>query len=129
MNRNFRDKELHKVALNEYVNISSDIDKSMLYILIILFILNSVIANFGGLNSVLLILFGISNISIMFTVVKMIKLFKLNKDYFGFIIENNENEIIELEKKLHNLDNRIVYYFNFSAIVSTVFILFNILIV
>ena len=39
MNRNFRDKELHKVALNGYVNTSSDIDKSMFYVLIILFVL------------------------------------------------------------------------------------------
>lgn len=31
MNRNFRDKELHKVALNGYINTSSDINKSMLY--------------------------------------------------------------------------------------------------
>lgn len=129
MNRNFRDKELHKVALNGYINTSSDIDKSMFYVLIILFVLNSVIANFGGLNSVLLILFGISNISIMFTIIKMIKTFTLNKKYFGFIIENNENEILGLEEKLDSLDKSMVYYFNFCVIVSTISILFNILIV
>ena len=129
MNRNFRDKELHKVALNGYVNTSSDIDKSMFYVLIILFVLNSVIANFGGLNSVLLILFGISNVSIMVTIIKMIKTFTLNKKYFGFIIENNENEILKLEKELNSIDKGMVYYFNFCVIVSTISILFNILIV
>ena len=129
MDRNFRDKELHKVALNGYVNTSSDIDKSMLYVLIMLFVLNSVIANFGGLNNVLLILFGISNISIMVAVIRIIKVFKLNKKYFGFIIENNENEIIKLEKELNSIDKGMVYCFNFCVIVSTIFILFNILIV
>ena len=129
MDRNFRDKELHKVALNGYVNTSSDIDKSMLYVLIMLFVLNSVIANFGGSNNVLLILFGISNISIMVAVIRIIKVFKLNKKYFGFIIENNENEIIKLEKELNSIDKGMVYCFNFCVIVSTIFILFNILIV
>ena len=129
MDRNFRDKELHKVALNGYVNASSDIDKSMFYVLIVLFVLNSVIANFGGLNSVLLILFGISNISIMFTIMLMIKIFTLNKKYFGFIIENNENEILKLEKELNSIDKGMVYCFNFCVIVSTISILFNILII
>ena len=129
MNRNFRDKELHKVALNGYVNTSSDIDKSMFDVLIILFVLNSVIANFGGLNSVLLILFGISNVSIMVTIIRMIKAFRLNKKYFGFIIENNENEILKLEKELNSIDKGMVYCFNFCVIVSTISILFNIFII
>jgi hypothetical protein len=120
----FEQEELYKATLSAFTNNHLELDKQVIAIstlgIVVSITYLTKVFHFSDsiISFIILCLIAILEINFMLSIVNILNIFKINKEYYKSFIHKNFDDIPVLEYKLGELDKRRDFLFISSLVIS-----------